>query len=201
MRCAQNCLGLQFMLFPSPWGHFYSKSLSIRQSNSKGAGRFSNYRWPSGGGNWRMQNTSPTTCIPCNTASEEEYDTGNGMRDAFIECTFEDLLANLVGILLICKTALRCICAVWDGPATATHRFQKKSPSWNHVNIKAFVQIFISPIENADYNLLFFLLREVKDFLFLYYYCSYSYLAFCWVDQTQQPWIIYFYIFNSLNRN
>lgn len=59
-----------------------------------------------------MQNTSSTTCIPCNTASEEKYDTGNGIRDAFIECTFEDLLADLVGISLICKIALCCICAV-----------------------------------------------------------------------------------------
>lgn len=59
-----------------------------------------------------MQNTSPTPCIPCNTASEEEYDTGNGIRDAFVECTFEDLLAYLVGTLPICKTALCCICAV-----------------------------------------------------------------------------------------
>lgn len=24
-QCAQECLGLQFMLSPSPWGHFYSK--------------------------------------------------------------------------------------------------------------------------------------------------------------------------------
>lgn len=73
-----------------------------------------------------MQNSSPTTCIPCNTASEEEHDTGNGIRDAFVECTFEELLANLVGILPICKAALCYICAVGDGPATATHRFQKK---------------------------------------------------------------------------
>lgn len=101
------------MLFPSPWDQFYSKVIPKHlPEHSKGAGRFSKYRWPSGGGNWRMQNTSPTNCIPCNNVSEEEYNRGNGIRDAFVECTFEDLLANLVGISPSCKTALHCICAV-----------------------------------------------------------------------------------------